>query len=392
MSCERKQDLGYDPTCQMSVDDHLRVFSDLLPQGRVWPRDAESTLMRFWRSAAEVVKFASDRICALSDEFFCSTAVETIATWETQYAISRVLVEDADAACLKENFDELEFRRNRVCSAIIDQGGNTAAYFEEALSARGWIVTVEDIGASYKPHMAGCMQAGCVPLGTTAVPIQNGTELGYDATDNRWVGRAVEHPYPDEWRDKAPIYESSCGIVPGSSLGVASLGSEECCNHAGYWNYPEIDDDSTSSSSSSGMCSGSSATEVIYPAHDAPGSIRFPYCDETGGFQEYSGQAHAIKVTVDIEATLQAFADASPFVNYWATAGCAMAGDSCARPRSLDYDELEALIIRVVPAHVDYHIDYNHAGSADYDAITTEDGSVITTEDGYIIFHEGLAG
>ena len=45
-----------DPACGLTLDDHHKIIKKFLPRGKAWPTDNESTLQKFWRAFAQVVK------------------------------------------------------------------------------------------------------------------------------------------------------------------------------------------------------------------------------------------------------------------------------------------------------------------------------------------------
>jgi len=109
----------------------------LRPRGDAWRHggfDAleGSTIGRFFQGIGGAAGPVHRRLCALVNEFFCSTAVETVGLWQLEYGLP-----DAcgpfTTACQKAN-------------AV---GDSTAAYAIGVAAARGWSITILEEWVTY---------------------------------------------------------------------------------------------------------------------------------------------------------------------------------------------------------------------------------------------------
>ncbi len=129
------------------------VLRDLLPRGRAWAAAQRpgTNMWGFWRAAAHLVEYANARICAATDEAFCSTLVETRAEWMAEYG----LPDPCDP------FPDL-------CAKVSAIGGTRCEYYAEVAARAGWALTcTDDEGAC--GAQPGCAQPGAmVPGGRPA--------------------------------------------------------------------------------------------------------------------------------------------------------------------------------------------------------------------------------
>jgi hypothetical protein len=134
--------------CPSLEETHHQVLA-LLPPGRAWRSheggpEQGSVLWSFWRAAARVIQALEARVCALREEFWCQTLVETRPEWLNDYGLPD--------AC--DPFPDL-------CAKVGELGGQRCDYFVAVAARAGWaIACVPDISAR-----AGCMQAGCAAPG-----------------------------------------------------------------------------------------------------------------------------------------------------------------------------------------------------------------------------------
>lgn len=103
-----------------------------LPRGRAWrttPGDAldGSVIGRFWRAVAGPMSAASRRLCSLIDEFFCSTAVETLDAWALDYGLPDPCDPFLD-----------------VCSKVSAVGDTTMSYAIAVAASRGWSISIAE--------------------------------------------------------------------------------------------------------------------------------------------------------------------------------------------------------------------------------------------------------
>lgn len=148
----------------------------LLPRGRAWqtneggPRsvaeigfdpgaynpEAYSTkerkpsiLWRYWRSYAVILHYLHQRLCALREEFWCQSIVETRDEWMTEYGLPD--------AC--DPFPDL-------CTKVAAIGGTRCEYYAEIAARSGWSITCKELVNSCGSR-AGFMRAGRAKAGAT---------------------------------------------------------------------------------------------------------------------------------------------------------------------------------------------------------------------------------
>lgn len=153
-----------------TANDIARATAKLWPQGRAWPITHDPSLVDrfaawlaalapdaqpapgdwpagfvqagFSKSIADVFAYAAARWCALREEFWCATQVETRDLWMQEYGLPD--------AC--EPFPDL-------CVKVAALGGQTCAFFNEIAAANGWVI--DCIAQVRCGAQAGCSQAGC---------------------------------------------------------------------------------------------------------------------------------------------------------------------------------------------------------------------------------------
>ena len=345
MTCQPIDIYAEDPTCAMTAEDHLEQIADLLPQGRAWPRDPNSTLMRYWRAVAEVIKYAEDRICTLGDQFYCSTALESIEIWTETYGVELPDNLDLDPACLIAGADPVEDIMTQVCVRVASTGGNGELDIEAAALALGFVINIIDTSDT-KVAMAGCFEVGCAQLGPKGV-MAGGSCLGQESLPNgAWTGRAVDHPQPEFWTRELAWKSATCGTIPGTELGQSTVGPD-CCMMAGYYGGDE------SVVVTASACRSDPVTGPFLANYTASaGDANFPRCITTESvFAPYTGNAYHFKVEVDLPATLILQQSRSNVVELFTQSGCLIAGNECNPLRDIILDPLYQLIEDMKPAH-----------------------------------------
>lgn len=107
-------------------------ISALRPRGDAWRNGghdaiAGSTMGAFFEAFGEVAGEADRRVCALVDEYFCSTAVETLDLWALEYGVPDGC--DPFAA---------------ICEKVNAVGDSIPAYAIAAALRRGWSITIAE--------------------------------------------------------------------------------------------------------------------------------------------------------------------------------------------------------------------------------------------------------
>ena len=132
--CDKKRRRFFCPTKW----DFFKALGGLLPHGRAhqsddWAYDATSpdelptTMQKWWAAVAEVFGDFSRHGCALLNEFWCSTADDTLALWYLDYGFP----------------DECQDYDN-LCAKVAARGGATAQYLEGMARDNGWDIKCHD--------------------------------------------------------------------------------------------------------------------------------------------------------------------------------------------------------------------------------------------------------
>jgi uncharacterized protein YmfQ (DUF2313 family) len=105
-------------------DESREQLLALLPRGRAWATPTNSVRWRFFHALAALIAFANARICALIEEFFCATHVETDDLWLATYGLP-------DACDVFPN----------LCAKVGAIGGATCADYQAVAAALGWSIS-----------------------------------------------------------------------------------------------------------------------------------------------------------------------------------------------------------------------------------------------------------
>jgi uncharacterized protein YmfQ (DUF2313 family) len=139
--------------CGLTVDEWTRMLLDLLPVGPVWPREADTTLVRFWSAVAVEPTRIQGRDCDLLAESYPCGAVELLPEWEAAVGLPNECTELVDWT--------LAERQALVCAWLALEGGQSVAYFEWLADLFGYTVTIDE----HPPYRAGTAEAGCTTFG-----------------------------------------------------------------------------------------------------------------------------------------------------------------------------------------------------------------------------------
>lgn len=163
--------------CPPTLDEVTETTLKLLPRGRAWqtneglpPRTMEqafnpeafnpeafaasavdgSVLWQYWRALSVLLHFFYVRLCALREEFWCQSIVETRDEWMIEYG----LPDECDP------FPDL-------CIKVAAIGGTRCEYYAEVAARAGWSISCEDLVVSCGSR-AGCnARAGKARAGAT---------------------------------------------------------------------------------------------------------------------------------------------------------------------------------------------------------------------------------
>jgi uncharacterized protein YmfQ (DUF2313 family) len=133
--------------CGFTGDDYAEVLADLLPPGVVWPRDAETVLMRTMRGLAEEYARIHERDCDLLDESYPGSSTEAITDWERICGLP-----DECTGPL----ETLQERRAAVLSKLASRGGQSKQYYIDGAAILGFDITIRE----FRPFIAGQGRAG----------------------------------------------------------------------------------------------------------------------------------------------------------------------------------------------------------------------------------------
>jgi len=135
--------------CGITEDEWTRTLLDLLPRGPVWPREPDTTLMRFWSAVAIEPTRIQRRDCDLLAESYPCGAVELLPEWEAAVGLPN--------ACTELLTWTVAERQALVCAWLAMQGGQSAAYYIWLADLFGYTITITE----HFPFRVGCAQAGC---------------------------------------------------------------------------------------------------------------------------------------------------------------------------------------------------------------------------------------
>lgn len=151
----------------------------LRPRGDAWRNSDEDALAGsvmggFFKALGEGFGPTERRICALVDEFFCSTAIETIDLWRLEYGVPDGCDPFAD-----------------VCEKVNAVGDTTTAYAVAAAARRGWVIAITETfvtaseDACYGPRCYGAALYGATQGVLWAVSVNLSTSTAYQAVAGR---------------------------------------------------------------------------------------------------------------------------------------------------------------------------------------------------------------
>jgi uncharacterized protein YmfQ (DUF2313 family) len=133
--------------CGFTGDDYAQVLADLLPQGVMWPRDADTDLQRTMRGLAEEFARVHARDCDLLAEAYPPTATETIPDW------MRVCGLPDECTGPLETLQE---QRDAVMNRLASRGGQSRQYFIDGAAALGFTISITE----FRPFLASQARAG----------------------------------------------------------------------------------------------------------------------------------------------------------------------------------------------------------------------------------------
>lgn len=134
-----------------SSADYLVALQNLLPRGRIWPRDADAVMTAALAGLAPIYVRNNARANQVIDEAFPPATYELLPQWEATLGLPDPCGGVAPT---------VQARRGQVVARFIAKGGQSAAYFIEFAAALGFTITVN----SCAPFRMGQSRMG-QPLG-----------------------------------------------------------------------------------------------------------------------------------------------------------------------------------------------------------------------------------
>lgn len=150
-------------------DDYAEGFANLLPQGRAWPRDPDSTLMAVVGGLSQIWGDPIDRRAAdlLEQETDPRSSIEMLTDWERAFGLPD--------ECLAEPLTVAD-RRTALLNRITLLGAQSREFFISLAAAIGYTIDIIE----YSPFMGGISEGGDTrPTGT-------------DGEEYRWYGGPPE--------------------------------------------------------------------------------------------------------------------------------------------------------------------------------------------------------
>ena len=126
---------------------YLRLFQNLLPQGKAWNRDSDSVLTRLLQSLGLEFCRVEKRGKLFIDEVDPRTTTELLPDWERVMALPDECTE-ADLT--------LEERRLQIVQKLTERGSQNLAFYRSIAEQFGFEVVVHD----FRPFRAGSSRAG----------------------------------------------------------------------------------------------------------------------------------------------------------------------------------------------------------------------------------------
>lgn len=120
-----------------------------LPRGRAWQTHedfeaTDSTINNVCEALADVFEYLNQRFCALRDEFWCATHVETHDLWLREYGLPD--------AC--DPYPDL-------CAKVTAKPGSRCEDYSLLAGQHGWAVSCTDVNNDCATQVGECFVVGC---------------------------------------------------------------------------------------------------------------------------------------------------------------------------------------------------------------------------------------
>lgn len=129
-------------------EEYAQALTALLPQGRAWPRNADSVIMKVVRGLAEIFGYVDRRAADLLEiEADPYRTIEMLDDWERNYGLPE--------PCVAEPLT-LADRHSMLVRKITMLGAQSRAFFIGVAAWLGYTITITE----YAPFMCGVSEAG----------------------------------------------------------------------------------------------------------------------------------------------------------------------------------------------------------------------------------------
>ena len=129
------------------ADDFARAFRNLLPRGKVWPRDIASTVYAVSQAVGPTYERQTSRANNLLVDAFPATTVELLPEWEKSLGLPNPCAGMAPT---------IEQRRAQVLARFANTGGQSRAFYIGFARQLGYEIGIVD----YAPFRASWSAAG----------------------------------------------------------------------------------------------------------------------------------------------------------------------------------------------------------------------------------------
>lgn len=130
-----------------SADDFADAMTALLPRGRVWPRDLDTTIRETLMGLSPTYARNQERGNYLLVDGFPTTTVELLPEWEASVGLPDPCAGPSPT---------IEARRAQVVARFAADGGQSPAYMIAFALALGYVITVTE----YAPFRVGINRVG----------------------------------------------------------------------------------------------------------------------------------------------------------------------------------------------------------------------------------------
>ena len=131
--------------------EYRQLLMSLLPKGKAWTRDPDSTLGQFLLALGDEFSRIDSRADDILTESRPTTTIELLEDYENDFSIDPVGSADT--------------RRNRIYSKYLLIGEQFPLYFEEIIRALGWEIKIEE----FSPFWCGTSTCGMSCGGQTNI-------------------------------------------------------------------------------------------------------------------------------------------------------------------------------------------------------------------------------